>query len=360
MNEASDKVYQSKTGIVISRLSPQAFGLAALFLGLIFAGSSLHAASRADELLKKSDAWFASEEGVAALNNILSWQTAHGDWPKNLNTTLHARDAGGKQPKGTFDNGATSGELRVLARAFRLTGDERYRDAFLRGFDHILAAQYPGGGWPQFYPLSRDYHRHITFNDGTMIRLMEFLRDASQAPDFAFLDHERREAAVAAVERGIECIVKCQVVIDGERTVWCAQHDAETLAPAQARSYELPTLSGAESAGILRFLMRIEQPSTEVIAAVNAGARWFEATRIHGYRYERSKTERTLVEDPDAPPLWARFYELKTNRPVFSDRDGVLKNSLDEIGSERRNGYAWYGPWGNNVLKSYTKWPHRQ
>jgi PelA/Pel-15E family pectate lyase len=332
----------------------------AVILTTLTLTSPLHAATRAEELLKKPDAWFASEEGVATLNNILSWQTTHGDWPKNVNTTLHVPAANGKQPKGTFDNGATSGELRVLARAFRLTGDERYRQAFLRGFDHILSAQYPDGGWPQFYPLSRDYHRHITFNDATMIRLMEFLRDTSQGADFTFLDNERNSAAAVAVERGIECIVKCQVVIEGVRTVWCAQHDAETLAPAQARSYELATLSGAESAGILRFLMRVERPSAEVIMAVNAGARWFEATRIEGYRYKRSKTEPALVEDPSAPPLWARFYELETNRPVFSDRDGVVKYSIDEIGAERRNGYTWYGSWGANMLKSYAKWPHRQ
>lgn len=315
----------------------------------------LHAASRADDLLKQSDEWFRSDEGLASLNNILAWQTEHGDWPKNINTTVHSTSEG-KRPKGTFDNGATCGELRVLARAFRITGDERYRTAFLRGFDHILTAQYAGGGWPQYFPLSKDYHRHITFNDGTMIGLMELLRDAARDSDFAFLDPERRESATAAVERGIGCIIKCQVFVDGVRTVWCAQHDAQSLAPAKARSYELATLSGAESAGILRFLMSIERPSADVVRAVHAGANWFESTKIDGYRYRRGKTEPALIEDPSAPPLWARFYELETNRPVFSDRDGVVKYSIDEIGGERRSGYTWYGVWGSSMLKMHAKW----
>ncbi len=107
---------------------------------------------------------------------------------------------------------------------------------------------------------------------------MELLRDTVHDSDFAFLAPDRRAAATAAVERGIECIIKCQVVIDGERTVWCAQHDAQTFAPVQARSYELPTLSGAESAGILKFLMSVERPSADVVLAVHAGASWFEST----------------------------------------------------------------------------------
>ena len=38
--------------------------------------------------------------------------------------------------------------------------------------------------------------------------------------------------------------------------------------------------------------------------------------------------------------MWARFYEIGTNRPIFSDRDGFAKHDLSEIGYERRNGYV--------------------
>ena len=62
------------------------------------------------------------------------------------------------------------------------------------------------------------------------------------------------------------------------------------------------------------------------------------------------------MRDPDAPPLWARFYEIDTNRPMFSGRDGVKKYDIAEIESERRNGYAWHGAWGADVLKRYMVW----
>ena len=48
-------------------------------------------------------------------------------------------------------------------------------------------------------------------------------------------------------------------MVNGRRTVWCAQHDETTLRPAGARTYEHASLSGYESVGIVRFLMGIER-----------------------------------------------------------------------------------------------------
>jgi pectate lyase len=331
----------------------------ATFVLIFLRSAPVHAATPAENLLNKPDAWFRSDEGRQALQCILTWQSDHGDWPKNTNTTAQQFSGDRAKLQGTFDNGATTGELRALARAYQATGDIRYQKAFLRGFNHILKAQYPNGGWPQYYPLSDDYHRRITFNDDAMIRLMTFLRDAGTREEFAFLDKDRCAAAITAVNRGIDCIVKCQIIVDGARSVWCAQHDEETLAPAKGRSYELASQSGAESAGILLFLMSIDKPSPEVIRAVKSGAAWFEAVKIEGYRYKQSIKEPNLTRDPSAGPLWARFYEINTNRPFFCDRDGIVKYNIEEIGAERRRGYKWYGNWGERVAKAYAQWPHR-
>jgi PelA/Pel-15E family pectate lyase len=62
------------------------------------------------------------------------------------------------------------------------------------------------------------------------------------------------------------------------------------------------------------------------------------------------------VDDPSAEPLWARYYDIETNRPFFCGRDGVKKWSLAEIEPERRSGYAWLRPWGAKVMKEYGKW----
>lgn len=331
-----------------------------VFLSLLLCLSLIpvaQGATPAERLTKKSDEWFMSDEGRTALANVLSWQTKNGDWPKNTDTTGGA--SGSKKQSGTFDNGATVGELRLLARAWNATGDEAYKLAFLRGLDHVLAAQYEHGGWPQSFPLSDRYPRHVTFNDGTMIRILELLRDVAADEDFEFVGKKRVAASSEAVRLGIECILKCQIRVDGQLTVWCAQHHAETLRPVLARSYEHPSLSGSESAGIVRFLMRLENPSHGVIRSVDAATQWFASSKIEGYQYERRDEGPALFKDVSAEPIWARFYEIETNRPIFSDRDGVIKYDILEIGSERRGGYSWYGNWGNRVLATYSSWPHR-
>jgi PelA/Pel-15E family pectate lyase len=311
-----------------------------------------------EELLEKPDDWFRSEPGKTAVANVLSWQAESGSWPKNQDNSK--KPFSGKQKKtGTFDNGSTTDELRFLARAFEVTADPANRAAFLKGYDHVLEAQFPNGGWPQYFPLSKQYHRHITFNDNSMTRILEFLRDVTTSKRYDFIGAERRAAGSKAFDAGISCILKCQVVRNGKPTVWCAQHDEITLKPAMARSYELESLSGSESAGILRFLMSIEKPSPEIIAAVRAGVEWFAQSKVDGIRIEKIKGVRTAVTDPKATPLWARFYDIETNRPFFCDRDGVKKWNYNEIGKERRNGYAWYGNWGESVAKAYAKWSHR-
>lgn len=63
-----------------------------------------------------------------------------------------------------------------------------------------------------------------------------------------------------------------------------------------------------------------------------------------------------MIPCTDCPPLWARFYTLEDNRPFFSDRDGVKKFDISEIGHERRNGYSWYNSDGLKVFKKYEQW----
>jgi PelA/Pel-15E family pectate lyase len=311
------------------------------------------------DLLDKPAAWFKSDEGRRTTACVLSWQSPAGDWPKNQDNTRKPYDGDRGKLKGTFDNGATTDELRYLARAFAATGDDACGQAFLVGFYHVLAAQYPNGGWPQYYPLSKQYHRHITYNDNCMVRLLEFLREVVTDKTYGFVSGGGLAKARTAFDRGVSCILKCQIVVNGKPTVWCAQHDEKTLAPATARSYELPSLSGSESAGILRFLMSLDKPSPEVVRAVKAGVAWFEASAIQGIRIDKVDGDRKVVKDPKAPALWARFYDLETGKPFFCDRDGVKKAALSEIGKERRNGYAWYGNWGDGVAKAFAKWPHR-
>lgn len=79
----------------------------------------------------QSAEWFWSSEGRRIADNVLTWQTAHGSWPKNRDTMSKPFDGKSNDLHGTFDNGATTNELRFLARAFRATNEPRYQQAFL-------------------------------------------------------------------------------------------------------------------------------------------------------------------------------------------------------------------------------------
>ena len=323
-------------------------------------------------VLKQPDAWYATPYARSAADNLLLYQSPVGAWPKNTDLLAPATpealaevEKGGKAD--TIDNGATTLPLRFLARIAAATGEPRYLEAARRGVDYLLAAQYPNGGFPQFYPLRKGYYSHVTFNDGAMIHALQVLRDVAQgrAP-FEFLDDEHRSRAGAAVSRGIDCILKTQVRQEGRPTVWCAQYDENTLEPAWARKYEPPSLSGAESVGAVRFLMAVEDPSPELIAAVEGAVAWFRSVAISGKRLDRIKradgrTERLLVDDPSAPPLWARFYELGTNRPLYMDRNSEPVYDFAQIAYERRSGYDYHTEAPATLLdRDYPVWRERR
>lgn len=308
-------------------------------------------------VLRQPAAWYAGPEAARIADNVVAWQRASGGWPKNQDMAAllppeeRRRIVGAReQPDSTIDNGATTTQLRFLARVHTAAPHPEVRAALLRGVDYLLDMQYPNGGWPQYWPRPKGYAAHITFNDGAMVNVLNLLSDlAPGRGDFGFADPARRERAGQAVTRGIECILRCQVMVGDRRTVWCAQHHEETLAPAAARSYEHPTLSGAESVGVTRFLLRQEAPGPEVVAAVEAAAAWFTAAQIRGVRVVEQPDpalpkgyDKVVVADAAAPPLWARFYDLRSGQPVFSGRDGVIRTRLADIEYERRVGYAWY------------------
>ena len=316
--------------------------------------------------------WFASKEAITIAENVLLYQRNIGGWPKNLqmhNTLSNEEKEQLRLLKSssidvTTDNGATYNEMIFLSKMYRQVPDERYKTAFLSGLNYLLEAQYENGGWPQFYPLKQGYYSHITFNDDSMVNILKVLKELKNKTDYFSIkpSEEIIEKVNTAFNKGIKCIIETQYRQNGILTSWCAQHDAVTLKPAKARAYELPSLSGKESAQIILLLMSIENPSEEVIRAVNSAVAWFEKVKIEGLREDKvfndkgKIIDKKVIPDPSAPAMWARFMELEDNTPFFCDRDGIKKATLAEIGSERRNGYAWYTNEPKEVMKAYPKW----
>jgi PelA/Pel-15E family pectate lyase len=327
------------------------------------------------EVLRQPAAWYQTPDAMRIADNVLVYQRTTGGWPKNIDmarplsiddrATLTAEQA---LTDSTIDNGATVTQLRVLARVYGATREERFHAAVLKGLDYVLAAQYPNGGWPQFFPLRDGYWSHITFNDGAMIGVMGLLRDVSagRAP-VDFVDAARRARASQAVERAVAVTLRMQIRVAGRLTGWCQQYDERTLEPAGARTYEHPSIASQETVGIVRFLMAADAPTPAMVSAIDGAVAWLRRAALHGVRLDRRPDpaapggfDLVVADDPAATPLWARFYEIATDRPIYSGRDGLIKYRLSEIEIERRTGYSWLGPYATALLDSeYDGWAAR-
>jgi PelA/Pel-15E family pectate lyase len=333
--------------------------------------------------LKNAGAYYFSAAARQLADNLVTFQTPAGGWSKNTdfakgpraagelfgveNISEHATPGDFDRPEnlqwnyvGTFDNDSTTTELRFLAKVISANkpGKENWKTSFSHGLDYVFNAQFPNGGWPQVWPLQGGYHDEITINDDAVLNVIEFLRAVSLGQDeFSFVSPELRAKADASWKHGLDCILAAQIKVDGKLTAWCQQHDAISLQPASARNYEMPSLTSAESATIVLFLMQLPNPDSKQITAVHAACAWFEKTKIEGKEFKSDgKDGRTLHDAPGGKPLWSRYYEIGTDKPIFGDRDKSIHDDVNEISRERRKGYGWFRDTPKRVLEHYTKW----
>lgn len=306
---------------------------------------------------KKSKSFYSTDEARQMADNMLTWQNEDGGWP--LMTTWRGPKAEGQA--GPWGSGSalvksSVNEIRFLSRAYNATQDERYKEAIINGIRFILDSQYDNGGWPHSVNNRTSYDSNAGYNDDEIPDLIAFQMDVLRWPEFAFLDKELKAEVKASYDKALDFVLKTQIVVDGKRTAWAQQYDAVTMKPASARAFEPIAISGGESAVVLLTLMDIRNPSEEIKEAIEAGVQWYRDVQIDGLRYQRGGGDSSVVPDPDAPPLWARFYDIDTMRPIFAGRDAVIRDNLADIEKERRGGYAYYNYSGTRVFKRYEEW----
>lgn len=310
-------------------------------------------------------------------DNMLLFQRPSGGWSKQFKGKAFSynvqfsdeqkREIAGEAARddANIDNESTKKEIRYLVKAYQTSHNAQYLKAVEKGIAYLLKAQYENGGFPQYFPKRDSYRGQVTYNDNAMINALNVLQDVGKIQNgFDIVNPELVKPSLDAVQRGIQCILKTQIKVNGKLTGWCQQYDETTLQAAKARAYELPSISSSESVSIVRFLMSQPNPTPEIISAVKGAVEWLDRSKITGYKIARlpsleqgGKYDRQLVPADNAPALWSRYYEIDSNKPFFSDRDGVKKYSIADIGYERRNGYAWYGEWANALLeREYPAW----
>jgi len=309
-------------------------------------------------------------------DNILLFQKANGGWAKNYDVFAILTDAQKDSVRSrrdelntTFDNGSGYTQVAALSVIYKATHLDKYRDAAINGLHYLLTAQYANGGWPQYYPLENNYSKEITYNDGAYEGIMELLRDIlANLPQYDYLDAASRKKVEQAYHKGIDCILKTQINDMGVPTAWCQQYDEHTLQPAWARKFEPPSICNGESADIVLFLMNMENPDKRIINAVQCAVKWFQDSKIYNTKvvtipaprmvtpFRISTTDRLVTHDTTAAPIWTRYYELKTHKPLFCNRDSKVVYSLADVDRERRDGYGWYTYAPQKVLNKYPEW----
>jgi PelA/Pel-15E family pectate lyase len=311
----------------------------------------------------------------ASVDNIVSWQMPHGGFYKLPDR--YARPWDGKAPRadwhgrngeelGTIDNEATVTEILFLADVYARSGVVAYRDSARRALEFLLNMQYPSGGFPQVYPARGvAYSNNVTFNDNAMVRALALFARAAQhkAPLGGDVFSAAQHARLApALERAEDYILKAQIVHDGVRTVWCAQHDPVDYRPVGGRAYELPSRSGMESAALVAFLM--SRPQTPAVAAaVKAALAWYrrDAVQLKDTGYDKRGARRTgtspFVPRPGST-AWYRFYELDTDRGFVVSRTAsgiVVEHDVMKLPPENRYSYDWGGVFAEPLLAYAAK-----
>ncbi len=258
---------------------------------------------------------------------------------------LSSKEISGRRNWTSFDDDTTQSALRFLMALVQTIGppqderDRRIRDAMEYGLEGLLRAQYPNGAWPQGYdgrqykpeehpvkrawipeewprtpPRHRSYWIYYTFNDNAISDCILTLLDAYRR----FGRSEYLEAA----KRGGDFIIMAQ--LPEPQPVWAQQYDFD-MKPAWARKFEPPAACSAESAGVIRTLVELFLVTGEkrYLEPIPRAIGWFQRSQI-------------------APNLWARFYELGTNRPLYFTKDYRLVYTDDDLPTH----YSFKGSYG--------------
>lgn len=327
----------------------------------------------------KSYARYAEDNVTAIADNLLLLQRDNGGWIENRDPARILSEAEKaaalkekSDPAFSFDNRNIYTQVEYLMAAYERTRRSDYRTAALRGLDLILSQQIKScGGWPHTVPAKSSFHDKITMADEVTSGNLRLLRRISTGEyPFDSVSKDLRRKTASAVAAGDACLLRLQIRQNGQLTGWAGQYDPVTLQPVKGRSFELVSIVSQESVENTRYLMSIPNPSPEIIAAVEGAVAWMKRSAIPGkrletfalpapvkYDYHTATTDNRLVDDPSAPPLWARFYDISDNSVILANRDGLRVATYADIHPERRSGYGWYGQWPKELITElYPMW----
>lgn len=324
----------------------------------------------------------AQKAVILKADNAITWQIPNnGGWDKaydmhisKARTTEKYNAGSGWTAKGggylgIIDNGATYSHMDIIAQAYQITKGEKYKKSLQNALGFLKNLQTAKGGFTQVYPKRGNYSDYVTFNDDAMVNVMQRLRTIYQnkSPYTDVFTQTERDEAKTMFDKGVDYILKSQIVINGEKSAWCSQHDPSTYEPKEGREYERPSVSGSESIGVITLLLSLTDNQQAVEAGMSA-LRWFDAHKLENKAFSSAGVNNSVtgemeyIYDKNGSTIWYRFYDLN-GKGFFSDRKSNSKWSsyngyfydIAEISEERRLGYSWMGTWPQKLIAQYLK-----
>lgn len=265
---------------------------------------------------------------ISATRSLVWGQLASGGWDYRIDFDAvsgkrwhYRRDIenGDKDTKdrrntSTLDDNTTQCALQFLMRVDQILGfkDDEIHRAVIYSLNALLKIQYPNGAWPQRftvppdpdkYPVikahypeswSREYQNiqymtYYTFNDNAMPDVIKTMIEA-----YKIYSDERY---LNAAKRCGDFIILAQM--PEPQPAWAQQYNSD-MEPAWARRFEPPAISSGETFGIIRTLLYLylETGEKKFLEPVPKAIRW---------------AENSILKNN----MMARFYELKTNKPLY-------------------------------------------
>ncbi|MBO0720142.1 MAG: hypothetical protein J2P41_04930 [Blastocatellia bacterium] len=305
---------------------------------------------------------FYLEAARAAANALVLGQQCSGGWdyliefdPEKRKSYPYRSDnncevKNSNQYYTTLDDNVTQGAMRLMMRVDRdlKFADKKIHEAVLFALAQLMKAQYPNGAWPQRYyqfpnpakypikkasypeswsrtwPGGTAYRSLYTFNDNAIADLIDMFLEAWRI----YGDERYRSTAV----KGGDFILLAQM--PEPQPAWAQQYDLE-MHPAWARIFEPPSVTGGESQGIIRILFVLYQET---------GDRKYLESAQRALEYLKRSVLPPVEKPSEArrrfkpgEPVLARFYELRTNRPLYITKG--TRVSVQQRGATLVGGY---------------------
>lgn len=284
----------------------------------------------------------ATEAGHALVHGQLSsgaWTNAIDFDPRGSKVAQYRNGRGRGRNFSTLDDGISQSAITFLVRLDKARDfeDPVIHEAAEVALKSLLAAQFRNGGFPQGWdgpitdrPVTRatypeydwrtegrikNYWDHYTLNDSVAGYVAETLITAHDVYD--------DQKYLTALRKLGDFLMLAQM--PEPQPAWAQQYN-EAMQPIWARKFEPPAISGWESQDVIETLMTIHEAT---------GDRKYLEPIPAALAYLR----KSLLPDGRL----ARYYELRTNRPLYMQRRGKVY-TLTHDDSRLPGHYGWKMP----------------